>query len=482
MTGALAEALQARLRRGVHWLRRSWPGARMLLAAGPVVLGSMVHAAGESGTGVARPGTMAAGQLGPVPVGERKLDLTRAVRAALANDPEVLEAQARMLQQGSRIDLARAGYYPQVGFSTRTEYNSVLERSVQVASVSASQLLYDFGRTGGEVAYARAGHEAEAAKLAQVTEEIAEQVARDFLGWWRNLRLLEEAQQQVAAIRRIADLTADRGEMGAAARSDVQQALARVEAARGVQWQLQADARASRRSLQQRLAVAAASEPSEQLPEAFADACAGAAPTDPRALPRIMRADALAEQAESEIRQARASRLPRVSLDLRTDHFFDSDIPNQTEHAVLLNVSADLYRGGASRSRLAVAEHGLNAARAQRSAALRTARQRWRDAAEGMQETTVRLQTLERRIGNLAEVRELYEAQYVTAGSRTLLDLLNAEQEYFQARFDLLELEHEQRQLQLECLATQGLLRDSFGLEAAPQMTTEYPASAEVWQ
>lgn len=410
--------------------------------------------------------------------GSGPVELSRLVRQAVQDDPEVLEARARMLQQGSEVELARASYLPRLGFSTRTEYNSVLERSVQVASVSASQLLHDFGRTSSAVEHAHAGADAEAASLARVQEDVAEVVSGAFLDWQRDRALAAEARRQVEAVERIAELTRQRGELGAAARSDVQQARARVEAARGVHWRLQADARAARRQLSQRVLLDASAEPAQAVPEAFEDACQQVHPEIFLTLPAIARASALREQAEAEMRQARAARWPRISLDLRTDHFFDSDIPNQTEHAVLLNISTDLYQGGATGARIRGAGHGIELAQARQDLALRHARQRWRDAAEGLEEIELQVGAIRGRLNSLEEVRGLYETQYVTAGSRSLLDLLNAEQEYFQARFDLLDLEHEQRRLQLDCLAAQGRLRDVFGLERlAPSLAGDAAGS-----
>lgn len=396
-----------------------------------------------------------------------RLELAATVRSAIASDPEVLEARALKLQKRSQVDVARADYLPRIGVSTRTEYNSVLERSVQVASISASQLLHDFGRTAGQVDHARAGREAAAARLELVMETVADDVARTFLGWWRDRALTQEAARQVAAVERIAELTRQRGELGAAARSDVQQARARVEAAQGVYWRLRADGRAARRALARWVPVAAGALPAEALPDGLDGACQNAATASFQMLPGVVRAAALTDQAAAEMRQLRAARWPRISLDLRTDHFFDADIPDQTEHAVLLNVSADLYRGGSTRAQLTGARHGLAAAQAQREFALRAARQRWHDAASGIEDLGVQTRATERRLASLAEVRGLYETQYVTAGSRTLLDLLNAEQEYFQARFNLLELQHEQRRLQLECLAARGRLRAVFDLDAS---------------
>ena len=58
----------------------------------------------------------------------------------------------------------------------------------------------------------------------------------------------------------------------------------------------------------------------------------------------------------------------------------------------------------------------------------------------------------------------LYRLQHFDLGSRTLLDLLNAEQELFQIQFEEVNAEHDMRRLNVTCLHQSGTLRDAFSL------------------
>ncbi|GAJ68270.1 TolC family protein [Edwardsiella sp. EA181011] len=58
----------------------------------------------------------------------------------------------------------------------------------------------------------------------------------------------------------------------------------------------------------------------------------------------------------------------------------------------------------------------------------------------------------------------LYKKQYLQLGGRTLLDLLNAEQEIYQVSFSEIEINNQLNILQLDCLYSTGNIRSAFKL------------------
>ncbi len=77
------------------------------------------------------------------------------------------------------------------------------------------------------------------------------------------------------------------------------------------------------------------------------------------------------------------------------------------------------------------------------------------------------MSSLELRADMMVKTRDLYREQYVELGTRTLLDLLNAEQELHEARFQSANTVHDIRRLNLNCLYSSGKMRQSFGLQAS---------------
>ena len=81
-----------------------------------------------------------------------------------------------------------------------------------------------------------------------------------------------------------------------------------------------------------------------------------------------------------------------------------------------------------------------------------------------------RLPVLAARVQSTQRTRDLYREQYLQLGTRSLLDLLNAEQEFHGARFEQAESVHEVQRLAVECLYQSGRLREAFGLVDAGEL------------
>lgn len=64
----------------------------------------------------------------------------------------------------------------------------------------------------------------------------------------------------------------------------------------------------------------------------------------------------------------------------------------------------------------------------------------------------------------MRETGKLYRLQYLQMGTKTLVDLLNAEQELHQVRFDRANTRHDLRRLRIDCLVSSGNAREAFGL------------------
>ena len=67
---------------------------------------------------------------------------------------------------------------------------------------------------------------------------------------------------------------------------------------------------------------------------------------------------------------------------------------------------------------------------------------------------------------NISGTKDLYRKQYLDLGTRSLVDLLNAEQEYHQARVEVLNSELDLKASQIECAYSQGLLSAGFNVLA----------------
>ncbi len=78
----------------------------------------------------------------------------------------------------------------------------------------------------------------------------------------------------------------------------------------------------------------------------------------------------------------------------------------------------------------------------------------------------------------MRETRNIYQAQFLDLGTRTLLDVLNADQELHAARFDEINTRYDLYKLNIECGYAAGRLRDIFGLSSEPPPERGSTASA----
>jgi adhesin transport system outer membrane protein len=177
-----------------------------------------------------------------------------------------------------------------------------------------------------------------------------------------------------------------------------------------------------------------------------------------------MIADAQAERAAAALRRSRADRYPTVSLggDASTD--VASPFGNRSIYNLGLRVSSNVFGGGITRARVRGASYELDAAEAGARRVRNETGQRLAEAQQQIESLTQLGTTLTSREDNMRETGRLYRIQYLEMGTRTLVDLLNAEQELQQVRFQAVDTRQNLRRLEVDCLFLSGRMRDAFRL------------------
>ena len=110
------------------------------------------------------------------------------------------------------------------------------------------------------------------------------------------------------------------------------------------------------------------------------------------------------------------------------------------------------------------AEYSLSAAQAAAQRARTETSQQFAEAKQQIGSLSELVDTLASRENNMRETGKLYRLQYLEMGTRTLVDLLNAEQELQQVRFERVNTAHDLRRLEVDCLFLSGRTRDALGL------------------
>ncbi len=251
----------------------------------------------------------------------RTMTLAEAVRAALAQNPEIVLARLEEQQSALAVRVARDPFVPKVSVGSGLAYSSGFPMSIEGSSPSifearAISSIYN-AQQKFQVAQARENQRGAALDAQARREQVAWRTASLFLEADRLARVLQAARQETRSLERVVDAVAARVRDGRElpleerrARLDVAKSRQRVEA-------LEADTEFAERSLASALGlpddsrVKAAGERTAPAVPQTEEAAADLALQDNREVRRLESA-LLAKQLEA--RSHRAARLPSVDL------------------------------------------------------------------------------------------------------------------------------------------------------------------------
>ena len=397
------------------------------------------------------------------------LPMARAVQLAVQQHPSITDAVATLAQQTAGVDYAKAGYYPQIraGMGTGTSNSSSTGGGNLLASLSASQMLYDFGKVDSQVGRSQALVRRQQATVIKQIDVISRSTAEAVLMVHRFQALTDTAQTQVDAVEKVLELAELRANAGLSTKADPIQARARVQGARANLGQMSSELAQWRQKLRTFVGEVGARTVSV-LPGLQDDTLWMSGTPDFQMLPEVLIVQAERQAAKAQLVNTRASKWPTITLDATGNKAVKGINPNTYErhgmyHSLQVNLSVPLYQGGAADAQISAAAAEEAATRERIETALLQAGDQsraWKELALGGQ---ARLADVEHRKQSILSVRDLYREQY-QLGTRSILDLLNAEQEIHQADADAQGLTHDLWQYRLEYLAATGRLREFFGL------------------
>lgn len=402
----------------------------------------------------------------------RGMTLEGAVDRVVAYHPAVDEGIGRVREADERIRSAQAAYYPSIDAGVNSGYQNTGSRGWQPRfEVTVEQLLYDFGKASSSVQSEVAGEKVSEAQLLGIIDMLARDAAGAVIEVQRYRMLTRLSREQLDGVRTIAALVQDRTDSGASTMSDRVQADARVQSAEATLFQNESEYDRWRAALAAMVGANAAEvDPVDTVPSWFMQSCSVRQP-DWTNVPAILEAGARKEVANAQLDGSQAEFYPTISLQATSAyHLYSRDDALQDDNQDLdyfvgVKASSSLYNGGRTSARRRAAAHAKDSADASmRAARLETQR--------ALQEAGSRIGTLNSlsnalaaRSDMMATTRDLYREQYLSLGTRTLLDLLNAEQELHEARFQMATTTHDIRRLNLDCLYSSGLMRQRFAVD-----------------
>lgn len=396
------------------------------------------------------------------------LHLEEAITIAVQTHPSIRSAVELLAQQGYLISAAKAGYYPQIGVEMRTERETDEDLAI-TPTLYLSQMVYDFGRVRSEVRHARAGLGRQTLLAMDQVDTIVQQTARALIGVHRYQKQLEFAEMQIENVEKVVQMAEQRAKSGLTSNSDPIQAQTRLEAARANLLTVRTLLNQSREQLALLIGFRYEGAIAPMDPELFSRADIYNKP-DFGNMTVVLLAHADYNLADARLGAAQSAAYPTIGLVASTGKTLTGDNPNTGEDkddysTVGLNISQTLYQGGRiSSQRKAAASARESASQSLASAELRAKEQIYvaRLEIEGLLE---KRKILTRRTHNIRTTRSLYQDQY-QLGTRSVLDLLNSEQEYYQAVSEELAAEHEFWNGLVQYLVLKGDARGIFRLDS----------------
>ena len=428
--------------------------------------------------------TSAASALDSAPHFEQPLTLVQLTDLALSNNPATKIAWAQVRSSEAGLELARAGYWPQLS----VDYSYTRLKQVDFSgganpaqnrygpSIDLSYLLWDFGVRSGTADAAKYSLTAAQLDANQAVQDLILQVEQDYyqvLG----LQALQDADlQSVQDASANLDAANQRKNTGLATLGDVYQAEAALAGAKLALQTAQGQLAASRGTLALAVGYPADSsvplapwetEITTNMPEQnIHDLLAQAQ----QARPELLASKAQEQAAVASLEAARAQGWPTLNLDANAGRN-TTDVSGQktstSAYSAGLTLSFPLFTGFANQAQSRQAQAALDVAQASDEQLVQTVQLEVWQAYQNMRTAAANLDTTDVQLKSAQQAADVVQARYKN-GLDSILDVLSAQATLANARV-------QQVQARLNWFAALAAMGHAMGGLDAPKDKVQLP-------
>jgi len=409
--------------------------------------------------------------------------MAKAARKALETNPDVTARVNALRASLDAVSVARAGWLPRVDaeagvgrtddrITSRVPVNGSLDHNG--VALSITQLLWD--GTALTTQIRRLDHERQTRwfELLDISETTTLEAVRAYIDVVRYRRLVELAEDSYVDHRFYYQQIQSRFRAGVGRGSDVEQAAARVALAES---NLTSETQ-NLHDVASRYLRVVGEQPLQNPPRP--DSFAATMPGDAtQAMDQALRNSAAINAAIESLRAARAAVgeresafWPRLEARVRagSGNNFDAIQDQKREVTAGVVLNWNLFAGGADQARVRQQTNLLNQAADQRDRACRDARQNAGIAYNDVLKLEEQLRALDRNVLAIEKARDAYRQQF-DIGQRSLLDLLNSENELYTAKRSYANADYDRLFAQARVLAAMQQLTARLGLRAPVSAT-----------
>ena len=312
-------------------------------------------------------------------------------------------------------------------------------------TLRATQPLYRGGSTVAGVDRAENTVKAQRARLISTEQDILFRAAQAYMDVWRDKAVLRLNESNVEVLRRQLQATRDRFEVGEVTRTDVAQAESRLARAIADRTDAQGQLNASRATYKEVIGRVPQEVEQAPVPEGLPANLEAAVSRARADNPDVRAADFSYRARRDETQEVAGELLPSADLvgELRhSEDQFSTDDETQTAE-VRFELTIPLYQQGQVFSRVREVKQRANQARLDLRGARNTAEENAVSAWENLQAARAQISSLEEQV-RAAEIALDGVRQESQVGARTVLDVLDAEQELLNAQVDLVRAQRDE--------------------------------------
>lgn len=415
----------------------------------------------------------------------QETSLKSVAQKAIVSNPEVLAKWHAYQAADAERDAAFGGYLPRldvtagIGRENRDDPTLVRDYTRKSTTVALTQMLYDGFATSSEVSRLDHTKQVRLYDLLDASENVALEAARAYFDVMRFRKLVTLAEENYVRHRTLFEQVQKKAQAGVARKVDLEQASGRLALAESNLLTETANLHDVSARYQRLVG-----EAPPKLPAAAPTLASGMPGDATTMLRNALSRNAAIRGAIENLRAANAAREGRKSayhprLDLRLKNDRGSDINGYTgstdNRTAELVLTWNLFNGLSDYSRVRQYADQINVAKDLRDKACRDVRQTAEIAYNDTRKLNEQLVYLDQHQLSTEKAHEAYRKQF-DIGQRTLLDLLDTENELFQAKRAYAIAEHDLLIAEARTQASMGNLLQALQLSRIGRDDVPEPA------
>lgn len=377
--------------------------------------------------------------------------LEQALVSAYLTNPELEAQRAALRATDELVPQALSDWRPSVIIDSTTAFSDIDSSAGSgtlgsaSGSIALDQDIYNGGETVANTRRAERLVRLERARLQAVEQEVLLEAVAAYMDLLAALAVHELAIQNENRLRRQLQATRDRFEVGEVTRTDVALAEARVAGAVaervGAEGTVQAAQGTYRAIINQEPVRLVPPERVPGLPVSEAEAQELAQ----EANPNLTAAQFDLAAARATVDVAESALLPRLSLRGELTYTEEPSLALDWQRvgSIGANLRIPLYQGGGEYAQVRQTKQTVRQRREDLEAAYRLVREEVTSAWQALNTATIRIDSFAEQV-RAAEIALEGARQEALVGQRTVLDVLDQEQELFQAEVDLVRAQRDQ--------------------------------------